>query len=246
GDAAFLATVRRGRETVEAIYLKATGRLRKVVAQDDPAPAGGSFSGFGPPVLTASGMVAFAAVVDGRGVPGGVFVAEGGRVRMLVGAGEASPLGGVFAKFPERLAVNDAGAVAFTAQLKNAPTAAAVFLVDGGSARKVVALGDAAPTGGSFSNLGFWPGLSAGGAVAFTASVDPGPPATGVFVTAVKGTAQLAAIGDPLPGSGTLASFGLYPTATLGPEGHLTFSTARTATGEGGEAIFLVDPPRRP
>src|SRR5262249_32880207 len=68
GRRAFLATVRRGRETVEAIYVKAAGRLRKVVAQDDPAPAGGSFSGFGPPVLTASGMVAFAAVVDGRGV----------------------------------------------------------------------------------------------------------------------------------------------------------------------------------
>ena len=191
-------------------------------------------------------MIAFAAVVDGRGVPGGVFAVDAGQVRKLAGAGEETPLGGIFAKFSERLAVNDAGAVAFIARLKDAPVSAAVFLAEGGRVRKLVALGETAPTGGRFSNLGAWPGLSSRGSVSFTASVDPGPPATAVFVTGDRGTKQLAAIGDALPGSETLISFGLYPTATLGPGGHLTFATAGAPAGEGREAILLVEPSRRP
>src|SRR5262249_13817333 len=43
GDVAFLATVRRGRESLEAIYLHSLGKSRKIVAQGDPAPAGGTF-----------------------------------------------------------------------------------------------------------------------------------------------------------------------------------------------------------
>src|SRR5881628_1418808 len=172
GDVAFLATVRRGRESVEAIYLSSGATLSKVVAQGDPAPAGGTFAGFGVPALNDSGALAFAAVVEGRAVPGGVFVAKGGRTRMLVGAGDESPIGGIFAKFSERVALNSAGAVAFTSLLKDAPVAQAVFVVEGGRPRKVVALGDGAPGGGLFSHFGLWPALSADGAVAFTASVD--------------------------------------------------------------------------
>src|SRR5437867_2450050 len=76
-DVAFLASVRRGRDVVEAVYAVVGGRLTKVVAQGDPAPAGGTFAGFGPPVINNRRRVAFAAVVEGRAVPGGVFVADG-------------------------------------------------------------------------------------------------------------------------------------------------------------------------
>src|SRR5206468_4308994 len=69
GDVAFLATVRRGRESLEAIYVASAGKLRKVVAQGDAAPAGGVFAGFGAPVVNAKGIVAFAAVVEGPAVP---------------------------------------------------------------------------------------------------------------------------------------------------------------------------------
>src|SRR5919198_2971677 len=83
GDVAFLASVRRGRELVEAIYTFANGRATKVVAQGDPAPAGGTFAGFGPPAINNRRRVAFAAVVEGRAVPGGVFVAKGPTIRMV-------------------------------------------------------------------------------------------------------------------------------------------------------------------
>src|SRR5439155_1733447 len=112
GHVAFFATILRGR-TSEG-YFRATGRrIDTIAAQGDPAPAGGAFAGFGVPALNAAGAVAFAAVVEGRAVPGGVFVASAGRVRMLVGAGDETPIGGIFAKFSERVALNGAGAVAF-------------------------------------------------------------------------------------------------------------------------------------
>ena len=144
GDVAFMATVRRGRETVEAIYHVAggrpraapTGKLTKVVAQGDPAPAGGVFAGFGPPALNNQGSVVFAAVIEGRAVPGGIFRVQAGQLKMLVGAGDDTPLGGIFVKFSERMAVNDSGLVAFHAVLRHAPVAAAVFAVDGDGGAK--------------------------------------------------------------------------------------------------------------
>ena len=240
GDVAFLATVRRGRESVEAIYLRAGGKLRKIVAQEDPAPVGGAFAAFGAPALNNAGVVAFAAVIEGRGVPGGVFTIDRGRVTMIAAAGSDSPVGGVFAKFSERISINDAGAVAFTAILKNAPVHSAIFLAEGDQLKKVVALGDPAPAGGVFSNFGFWPALSSSGLVAFTASADPGPPPTAVYVTGPSGTKTVAAIGDAMPAKGTLTSFGLYPTVTMGPGGQVTFATAPNATGEGTEAIYAA------
>jgi hypothetical protein len=246
GDVAFLATVRRGRETVEAIYVRAGGRVRKVVGQEDAAPAGGTFAAFGAPALNDAGVVAFAAVVEGRGVPGGVFTAAGDGVRMLAGAGADTPLGGIFAKFSERVTIDNAGAVAFTAFLRGARVRSAIFVAQGDRLKEIVALGDPAPAGGAFSSFGFWPALGSSGVVAFTASVDPGPPPIAVYVSGPSGVKKVAGIGDPLPGGAKLESFGLYPTVTIGPGGHVTFTTAPTATGEGGEGIYIADGARLP
>src|SRR4029450_12600907 len=98
--------IRRGRESIEAILANSGGVLRKIVAQGDPAPAGGAFAAFGPPAINGWGGVAFAAAVEGKGVPGGVFVANGDRVEMMVGAGQETPSGGVFAGVSERIGLN--------------------------------------------------------------------------------------------------------------------------------------------
>lgn len=243
-DVAFLATVRRGRETLEAVYVRSSGGLRKVVAQGDPAPAGGQFAGFGAPALNNRGAVAFTAVIEGRAVPGGIFVNDGPQLRMIVGAGDDSPLGGIFMKFSERVGLNDAGMVAFHAQLKSAPTAAGIFAVEAARVRKLAAIGDPAAEGGTLSNFGPWPAIDAAGTVAFAASVDGGPSPVGAFALGASGMRRLAAIGDPLPGSGKLATFTLYPLVSMGPRGAATFATAPTATGEGTEGLYLVLPTR--
>ena len=241
GEVAFLATVRRGRESLEAIYLHAGGKSRKIVAQGDPAPAGGVFAGFGPPALNGKGSVVFGAVVEGRAVPGGLFIGKSGAIRMLVGAGEDTPDGGIFAKFSERVAVNDAGQVAFNAILKGAPIAGAIYVVDD-RVRRIAGLGDAAPGGGVFSHFGLWPSLSAAGAVVFAASVDGGASPVAVFVAGRGATARVSAVGDALPGGGTLVSFGLYPFAAASAAGAVTFAAAPDAVGAGAEGVFAIDP----
>lgn len=243
GDVAFLATVRRGRESIEAVYLRSGPALRKVIAQGDPAPSGGSLAAFGMPALNNRGVIAFAAAVEGRAVPGGVFVSEGDQVKMLVAAGDATPVGGIFAKFSERVGISDTGAVAFNALLKNAPAAAGVFVAEAGQVRKLVALGDAAPGGGTFSYLGLWPALSARGALAIAASVDGGASQVAVFRTAPSGLERVAGLGDTLPGGTTLASLTLYPVAAVSPTGAVTFAAAPGPSGEGAEGIFLAGPP---
>jgi hypothetical protein len=241
GEVAFLATVRRGRETVEAIFASAGGKLRKVVAQGDPTPAGGSFAGFGAPALNSKGAIAFAAVVEGRAIPGGVFIAEGGRLRLLLGAGDESPVGGIVTKFAERVALNDAGAVAIHVVLRNAPVAAALLAMMDGRLHKVTALGDPAPGGGTFSHFGPWPAIGVDGGVAFAASVDGGSSPVGVFLARPSGeVVRIAAIGNALPGGGIVGTFTLYPVVGLSPSGTVTFAVAPTSTGEGAEGIFMA------
>jgi len=241
GDVAFLATIRRGRESLEAIYLHSRGKSRKVVAQGDPAPAGGTFAGFGPPSLNGKGLVVFGAVVEGRAVPGGLFVSTAGAIRMLVGAGEDTPDGGIFAKFSERVAVNDAGVVAFNAILKAAPIPGAIYVIDD-RVRRIAGLGEAAPGGGVFSHFGLWPSLSAAGAVVFAASVDGGASPVAVFVASRGALSRAAGVGDALPGGGTLVSFGLYPFAAASGAGAITFATTPDAVGAGAEGLFAIDP----
>src|SRR3989454_1142088 len=244
GDVAFLASVRRGREVVEAIYTFTGGRAAKVVAQGDPAPAGGAFAGFGPPVINNRRRVAFAAVVEGRAVPGGIFVAEGPAIRMVTGAGSETPIGGIFVKFSERVTQNDAGAVAFTAVLKSAEAEQGIFVVDDDRLRKVTALGETAPGGGTFAHFSLWPALAADGSVAFAAAVDGSAVQVALFVASARGTARVVALGDVLGPNRRLASFGLYPVVALSPAGGLTFATTPGAA-VGIEGLFFVAPPPR-
>ena len=241
GDLAFLASVRRGRETVEAVYTVIAGRLAKVVAQGDPAPAGGTFAGFGPPAINNRRRVAFAAVVEGRAVPGGVFAADGATVRMLAGAGSETPIGGIFVKFSERIALNDAGAVAFTAVLKNAEAEQGVFVIRDEHVRKVIALGEPAPEGGTFSHFSLWPALAADGTVAFAAALDGSAVQVAVFMTSPRGMVRVVALGDEVGAGRRVGSLGLYPAVSLSPVGGVTFASTPGAE-TGTEGLFFVAP----
>jgi hypothetical protein len=243
GDVAFLATVRRGRESVEALLLSTRGRLQKVVAQGDPAPAGGTFAGFGPPVINGDGLVAFAGAVEGKAVPGGIFLWKAGQLRMVLGAGDETPIGGIFAKFSERLGLSDMGTIAFHGLLKGAPVAAAIFTVEDGRPRAIAQLGDPAPGGGHFSHFGLWPAVGASGAVAFAASVDGGPSPVIVVRTTADGLRRVVGVGDSLAGGARIATLTLLPVVSVNSAGAVSFAVAPTATGEGPEGVFLAAPP---
>ena len=242
GEIAFLANVRRGRESMEALFLSSRGQLQKIVAQGDPAPAGGSFAGFGPPAINRDGAVAFGGAVEGKAVPGGIFVWRGGQLRMILGAGDETPIGGIFAKFSERLGLSDTGTIAFHGLLKAAPVAAAIFTIEDTRPRVVAQLGDPAPGGGHFSNFGLWPAVGASGGIAFAGSVDGGPSPVIIVRTAADGLRRVVGVGDSLPSGGRIATLTLLPVVSINASGTVSFAVAPTATGEGPEGLFLATP----
>jgi hypothetical protein len=80
--------------------------------------------------------VAFGAAIEGRSVPGGIFIWKADQLRMVLGAGDESPIGGIFAKFSERIGFGDQGTIVFHGQLKGAPAAAGIFAIRDGRVRR--------------------------------------------------------------------------------------------------------------
>ena len=244
GDVAFLATVRHGRETAEAIYLWQRGRLAKLAASGDRAPGGGLFSSFGSPALNNKGEIAFGALIEQGPILGGIFLSGGRDIRPVLAAGAAAPTGGIFARFSERLELNDAGAIALSAVLRQGGPSAAVFLVENDTPRAVAALGEAAPGGGSFAAFASWPVLSETGAVAFIASLDGGPDGLALYLAGAGGTRRIAAVGDALPGGGRIAAFPLYPALAIAPDDAITFAAIAERDGARADTLFYYGPPR--
>jgi hypothetical protein len=245
GNVAFLASVRRGRGSSDAILAYRGGELRKLVAAGDDAPGGGVFSALGAPAMNNRGVVAFPAVVEQGPILGGLFIAEEGRTRLAVAAGNPVPNGGIFAKFSEQVAINDAGTLAFTAILRHGSSAAAVFVLDGDTARPVAATGDKAPDGGVFAAFASWPVMNQRGTVGFVAALDGNPSPLAIYVAAGSRLQRLAGVGDTLGDGQRLASFARYPAIAIGPEDAVTFAAASERDGAHKDALFYDGPPRQ-
>ena len=240
GDIVFLASLRRGREASEAVLITSGGRLRKVVAQGDPAPSGGSFAAFGPPTIARNGTVAFGAAIEGRSVPGGIFVWKSDQLRMVLGAGDQTPIGGIFAKFSERIGFGDDGTIVFHGQVKGGPVGAGIVAIQEGRIRAVALLGDAAPGGGRYSNFGLWPAINASGTIAFTAAVDDGPSPVIAVRVAAEGPRRIVGVGDSIAGGARIASLSLLPVVSIGGGGEVSFAVAPTTAEAGPEGLFVA------
>src|SRR5437867_11762100 len=93
GQVAFFATLLRATGS-EAFFLASESRTLRVVAEGDPVPGGGVFSGFGRhpiPALNERGDVAFAAAVTGGRTVEGIFVRGARRLRPAALTGGAAP-----------------------------------------------------------------------------------------------------------------------------------------------------------
>ena len=243
GDVAFLAGVRRGRDSLEAIYLYRRGNLRKIAAAGDPAPEGGTFVAFGAPALNNSADIAFAAVIDDGPSSGGIIVVSARKARLLVGTGAPEPYGGIFAQFSDRVNINNSGNVLFNAVLKLGAVAQALFVTEGNEVRPVAAVGQASPSSSGFSALGLWTGLSDDGAAAFIAAADS-TGTVGVYQADFQTASRRAAIGDALTGGGKVTAFPLYPAVASSPGGRLAFAILGEASGgEAFEAILVAPGP---
>ena len=242
GEVTFVATVRRGRETLEALYLYSGGKLRKLVVEGDLTPRGGTFSKFGVPVINNKGVIAFPAVVEHGPVLGGLFVAGTRDLRLLVGAGENVVGGMMLLRFSERVAINDNDRIAFGAEVRSGDKSKeAVLLADASGIAQVAIAGDSAPGGGRFSGFGPWPGLGPDDMVAFIAAIEDGPGALGLFVSEAGQVRRVAMAGDHWANGKIIPPFALNPVATAGPNKAMTFATMAEVVSQNG--IYYYGPP---
>jgi hypothetical protein len=239
-EVAFVATVRRGRETLQMLFLYSGGRLRKLVAEGDRTPRGGTFDKFGVPAINNKGVVAFPAVLDHAPVLGGIFVAGTRDLRLLAGVGETGPNGTMLVRFSERVAINDEDNVALGAEIRaDGRTKDEILLITANGVLEIAAVGDSAPGGGRFSAFGPWPSVGPGGMVAFVAGIDDGPVPLGLYAGQPPDLRRVAGVGDRLADGKVLPAFAMNPVASAGSDGALTFATmAEPGTGENGIYYF--------
>ena len=241
---AFIAAVRRGRDTLQALYLYRAGKLVKLVMSGDLAPRGGTFDNFGLPAINQKGVIAFAATIDHGKVLGGVFIAGTRDLSLLVGAGDITADGAMLVRFSDRLSIDEEDNVAFGAHLNvNGSEAEAVFVANVAGLTRVAAIGEAAPGGGKFASFGTWPSVGPAGVVVFVAAIDDGPGPAGVYKWRNgAASARIAMVGETLAGGGTLASFAMNPTPSTSENGGVTFATM-AAPEAGKSGIYYFGPP---
>src|SRR5437016_14526565 len=78
---------------------------------------GGTMDKIGGPPLNNSGVIAFPAAIFKGPSLGGIFVAGARDLRLLASTGDRVPSGAMILRFSERLAIDDAGTIAFAAHL---------------------------------------------------------------------------------------------------------------------------------
>jgi hypothetical protein len=242
-EIAFVGTVRRGRETLQVLYLYSGGVLRKLVAAGDPAPRGGSFDRFGLPAINNKGAVAFPAVIEQGAVLGGIFAVGASELHLLVGAGQIGPGGKMLVRFSERAAIDDEDNVAFVAHLgSNAASEALLVANASGLLTQLAVTGEAAPGGGRFSAFGPWPNFAASATITFVAAVDDGPGPLGIYLGSPGAVRRVAMVGERLANGGVLPALALNSVTSASANGGLTFATM-TNPEEGQNGIYYFGPP---
>jgi hypothetical protein len=241
-EVAFVATVRRGRETLQALYLYSNGKLRKLVAEGDLTPRGGTFDKFGVPAINNKGVIAFPAVLDHAPVLGGIFVVGTRDLRLLLSVGEVEPNGAMLVRLSERVAINDEDNIALGAHLRfGNDNKEAVLLVTPNGPVEIATVGDSAPGGGTFSAFGPWPSLGSDNMVVFMAGIEGGSGPLALFAAGPLGLRRITTVGDRLTNGRILQAFALNPVASAAPNGGLTFATV-AELGGGESSIYYFGP----
>jgi hypothetical protein len=185
GQVAFRATTAAGL----GVFVATAGSAPvKIASVGDPAPGGGTFSGFHTPGFNSSAEVAFMAMVAG-GAGGGIFLGSVTSPPVALALnGAPAPAGGNFSitTLHPDVIINDQHDVAFLAGLTGGTANSGYFMRRGslGPLQALVLQGDPAPgTAGVFNTFSHGPNdlvaelfqLSSEGDVAFAGKLQGGP-----------------------------------------------------------------------
>jgi hypothetical protein len=226
-EVAFVAGVRRGRDTLDVLYFWNGRRLQRVVAEGERLlRIGGTMDKIGEPSLNNSGVIAFPAAIFKGPALGGIFVAGARDLRLLVGAGERTPRGAMLLRFSDRVAIDDADGIAFGAYLGDGGSAREAVLRTGpGGLVELAVEGAEAPGGGRYAGFGPWPTVAPGGMTAFIAAIDGGSGPLAAFAGVAGDLWRVATVGETLPQGGRIGRFALNAVAAVARGGALTFAT---------------------
>lgn len=238
-ELAFVASVRRGRDTLDVLYFWNGRRLQRLVAEGELLPRiGGTMDKIGEPALNNAGVVAFPAAILKGPTLGGIFVSGARTLQLLVRAGDQTPSGAMVLRFSERVAIDDADSIVFGAYLSGGGGAREAVLRYGSEGLSEVAVeGTSAPGGGRYAGFGPWPTAAPGGVTAFVAALDGGPGPLAAFAGRAGEIGPVITMGESLPGGGRIGRFALNAVAAAGPDGRLTITTIAEDTG-GRSAIY--------
>jgi len=233
-ELAFVANVRRGRDTIDVLYFWNGQRLQRLVAEGDRLlRIGGTMDKIGEPALNNDGVIAFPAAIFKGPTLGGLFVAGARDLRLLVGAGDRAPNGAMILRFSERVAIDDEDGIAFGAYLGGGGITREAVLQTGPEGLAEIAVeGAPAPGGGRYAGFGPWPTAGPGGVTAFVAALDGGSGPLAAFAGATGDIRRVAAMGETLPHGERIGRFAANSVAVAGPGGALTFATVAEAEGE--------------
>ncbi|HEX4588890.1 MAG TPA: choice-of-anchor tandem repeat NxxGxxAF-containing protein, partial [Gemmataceae bacterium] len=202
--------------------------ITPVAVSGAAAPAGGNYLNFWvsngnvvlPPVINASGQVAFHANLTGGSSTGGIFAGHPGALQAAALAGSPAPAGGNFGQFDRSPVLNASGQLAFWAGLSGGSSTEGIFAGVPGSVQAVALQGTAAPAGGTFSTFDGGPYLNAG-QVAFYASLTGGLSTGGIFAGPPGSVQAAALLGSAAPAGGSYSVIGRQP--ALNASGQLAF-----------------------
>lgn len=233
-ELAFVASVRRGRDTLDVLYFWNGRRLQRIVAEGERLlRIGGTMDKIGVPALNNSGVIAFPAAIFRGPSLGGIFVAGTRDLRLLVQAGSRTPDGAMILRFSERVAIDDEDGIAFGAYLGNeSGTREAVMRTGPDGLVEVAVEGAPAPGGGRYAGFGPWPTVGPGGVTAFIAALDGGPGPLAAFAGEVGDIRPVATMGETLPQGERIGRFAHNAIAVAGPGGALTFATVAQEEGQ--------------
>jgi hypothetical protein len=241
-EVVFVATVRHGRETFQALYLLSNSRLRKLLTEGDPFLGGGRFAKFGVPAINNRGVVAFPVTLDHGPALGGIFVTGTRDLKMLASSGSLAPNGQMIVRLSERVAIDDNDDIAFGAQLGIGKAGAEAVMQVSTSGLTMIALaGEPAPGGGRFSGFGPWPSTGPTGRIAFIAAIDDGPGPIGIYTWQDGALSAALMAGEKRP-DGVVPPFAINAVTAAGPNGGLTFASMTDADTGGGSRIYYFGP----
>ncbi len=168
----------------------------------------------------------------------GLFLSSAGALSTIVSSGDAAPGGGSFIDFFNAfLAMNSTGNVVADGTV-SLPGSSGLFRFSGTGTLAIVQVGDAAPGGGPFTEIG--PGsMNDAGDVALVAFVSA-PGHSGIFLWSADTLQAIAQTGDAAPGGGTLEFLKLNEfdyTPSVNSIGQVAFAANVNPTAT--EGVFL-------